>query len=349
VYEVDLLPVENEDQDSGKSGDAIAMRFSRNGGGRDAVVIIDGGFEPTGADLVRHVVKYYDTERVDLVISTHPDQDHLNGLITAIEELDVGELLIHLPRRHAPSIRGFTNLEALDELVATAQRRGTAVTQPFTGLNRMGGQVRVLGPTKDYYRELLMKQLGGRNRADLKKVAESALIRRGFRDSLAKALPFMPPETLTDDGDTTERNDSSAIVLVTVGTQRLLFTGDAGILALEGAAEEYERVVGNFARFPLTAFQAPHHGSRHNVGPSILNRLLGRPSAPFSKRCAGLISSAKAAPKHPSPKVVNALTRRGCAVAATEGCCLSLSDGVSKGRGWASIEPLPALVEEGDE
>jgi hypothetical protein len=43
VYEVDFLPVENENQDGGKSGDAITVRFTVEAQHRDAVVVTDGG------------------------------------------------------------------------------------------------------------------------------------------------------------------------------------------------------------------------------------------------------------------------------------------------------------------
>jgi hypothetical protein len=43
VYEVDFLPVENENQDGGKSGDAITIRFTVESTQLNAVVVIDGG------------------------------------------------------------------------------------------------------------------------------------------------------------------------------------------------------------------------------------------------------------------------------------------------------------------
>ena len=97
-YEVDFLGVGSES----KSGDAIVIRFDNLHGTRNeqTVVIIDGGFSDTGAELVEHIRKYFGTETVDLVISSHPDQDHINGLESVLNELQVKELWLHQPWLH---------------------------------------------------------------------------------------------------------------------------------------------------------------------------------------------------------------------------------------------------------
>jgi beta-lactamase superfamily II metal-dependent hydrolase len=346
VYEIDFLPVENETQDGGKSGDAITARFTVEAEGRNAVVVIDGGRGYTSAELAEHVVRYYGTQRVDLMISTHPDADHLDGLAGVIDLLDVTELMVHQPRLHAYDVFEFSNLEAVDELLAVARRRGVRLTEPFTGSSRFGGQVTVLGPTASYYEELLQQHLFEEKAAALSASAGVSLMQRGI-NLLERVTSWLPVETLTDDGETSPRNSSSVITLLRVGSERMMFTGDAGIPALEAAASYYETVFGPFSSSPLAFFQAPHHGSRRNLGPSILNRMIGPPHAPHAAPCTAFISSAKAAPKHPSPKVVNALTRRGCFVAATEGRTICHNSWDSPSRpGWANLSPLPLLVED---
>lgn len=77
-YELDFLGVGEES----KSGDAIALRFGNLFGTRheQTVVVIDGGFKSTGDSVVEHIRSHFNTGVVDVVISTHPDQDHINGL-----------------------------------------------------------------------------------------------------------------------------------------------------------------------------------------------------------------------------------------------------------------------------
>lgn len=103
-YEVDFLGTDSES----KSGDAIAIRFGSLKGSRDeqTVVVIDGGFNDDGARLVDHIRSHFGTDRVDLVISTHPDQDHINGLETVLNELDVDELWLHQPWEHNAGLAG---------------------------------------------------------------------------------------------------------------------------------------------------------------------------------------------------------------------------------------------------
>ncbi|MFE6975480.1 ComEC/Rec2 family competence protein [Streptomyces sp. NPDC057682] len=346
MYEVDFLPVESESGPGSKSGDAIATRFTVESEQRNAVVVIDGGFSHIGENLANHINKYYETDVVDLVISTHPDADHLNGLSTLIEKVQAKELLIHQPRVHTRDVSDFSNLEALDSLISLAKSRGVKITEPFTGLSRFDGQFSVLGPTLHYYEELLEQHLaeaqGGLSHSS--KTSFSSAV----RGLLSKTLSYLPIETLGEDGETSPRNNTSVISLLRAGGDRLMFTGDAGISALGAACTEYERLVGAFSAMPLNFFQAPHHGSRRNLSPSALDRILGERGAPHSE-VTSFISSAKISEKHPSPKVVNALSRRGCQVFATEGRTISHhSNDAPTRQNWTALVPFAPLAEDDD-
>ncbi len=64
----------------------------------------------------------------------------------------------------------------------------------------------------------------------------------------------------------------------------------------------------------------PHHGSRRNLGPSVLDRLFGKPRQIEAKDWTAFISAAAdGAPKHPHKKITNALRRRGAGVYVTAG------------------------------
>ncbi|MCM6761170.1 MBL fold metallo-hydrolase [Rathayibacter sp. ZW T2_19] len=344
MYEVDFLPVENEDGDSSKSGDAIALRFTVATQSNPAVVVVDGGFGPVGDALVDHVEQYYGTSNIDLVISTHPDTDHINGLIKVLERCQVGELMMHLPWLHNASASSLGNYEKIVQLYDLAVEKGVTVTEPFTGTARFGEALRILGPSKGFYEEQLAEAVAAASET-------AALSARSFGATLlAKATKLLertrslfPVETLTDADETSARNKMSVVTLVQVDGENFMLTGDAGIPTLNEAAEEYERVVGPFSSYPLTLFQAPHHGSHRNLGPAILDRILGPKDAAFNSTLA-LISSAKASEKHPSPKVTNALGRRGAIVAATEGRTITHMTGHRDG--WGPITPIGPLEEE---
>ncbi|MFR9802570.1 ComEC/Rec2 family competence protein [Pseudonocardia sp. RS010] len=352
MFEIDMLPVESSTGPARtKSGDAIALRFTTPTDIRPKIVIIDGGYRDNGKDLVDHIRQYYDTNHVDLVISTHPDNDHISGLLVVLDELDVDELLIHQPRLHVSNVSLFSNIETVDAVLALARQRGVKISSPFTGLTRFDDHLLVLGPTQSYYEQLVLEHLieaGWQQKAaGLRETALSHAFPH-FAQKMERTL-FMPEETLTDNVTTGPRNNTSVITLLRVGDARLLFTADAGIPALEAAADHYETTVGDFGITPLSFMQVPHHGSRHNVGPSILDRILGpKDGAPFAQVSA-VISSAAADPGHPNPKVVNAFTRRGCYVVATEGRTVCHTDGSVIRPGWGPVAPLPALDEHGDD
>lgn len=347
MHEVDFLPVEANAGPSTKSGDAITMRFTRDYNGSVKVVVIDAGFTPVGDQVVQHVTQYYETGVIDLLISTHPDGDHLNGLRTVVERLDVRELLLHRPREHVGSASAFTNIENVDALVAAAQARGTKITEPFQGLSRFENQVVILGPTEQFYELKIRQHL--EEQADtgtaVAKMLRKAMASSEADDPLWRPLSHYPEETLGEEGGTTARNETSTVTLVQADGRRLLFTGDVGLEGLHRAADYYEAMVGWFQQYPVHLFQVPHHGSRRNLSPSLLDRILGPTWQPYGAP-VGVVSSAAADPKHPSPKVVNALGRRGAQVVATEGHIVCEPFGAFPRYGWSAMQPLPPLVED---
>lgn len=351
MFEVDFLAV--EPPGSAKSGDAIALRFSHDGG--QAVVVIDCGYGDIGVKMADHIDRYYDTSRVDLAISTHPDGDHLNGFSRLLDRVSVGELWIHRPALHFSTVADLTNVEALDGLLDKAAAYGIPVTEPFTGLEAFGGKVRLLGPTRSYYEEVIGQHLAEERSKRLGLSAGAPIARTSgwltkAANLLDRALSLFPAETLTDPAEdaVSGRNNSSVITLFELDGQRLIFTGDAGVPALRQAADDYESSVGPFAAAPVNFLQAPHHGSRRNLGPSLLDRILGPKGSGYAD-CWSYISSAKASEKHPSPKVVNALGRRGCTVVATEGSDKYFFSGGSLRPGWSTVSPIGALIEDDDD
>ncbi len=99
MYEIDLFAVGEGE----RSGDAIALRYTIPGRTDPIVGIIDAGFLVNGEVLAEHVPRYYGTKKVDFLLSTHPDGDHINGMGEVVRELDVQCLLIHRPAKHGYS------------------------------------------------------------------------------------------------------------------------------------------------------------------------------------------------------------------------------------------------------
>ena len=361
-YEVDIIGVGQES----KSGDAIAIRWGNLSGqrGEQKVVIIDGGFSETGEEVVDHIKKYYRTDAIDAVISTHPDQDHINGLDVVLDELKVRELWIHKPWEHnrglsskfadgrvtdfSLSERLRKSLDSASALVAKARRKGIHIIEPFAGVSLyQEDELRVLGPTSGYYESLIPKFDGmPRVRDPLTSLlAEFAgTVERAIR----RFVSTWGRDELDDEDTTSAKNNSSVITELIVEGHRLLFTGDAGVTALSHAADQLFR---NSSAAELRFIQIPHHGSRRNVGPTILDRLIGKPVSQGESRNISAIASTakKGEPKHPRKAVINAFKHRGAKVLATRGNTIRHSYDAPARPGWNAAEPEPYHWEYDDE
>lgn len=347
-YEIDFLPVGEES----KGGDAIAFRYGNLHGLRreQTVGIIDGGYTECGDALIEHIEKYYATDKADLVVSTHTDQDHICGLKVVLEKMRVGQLLMHLPWAHSAVMeRARTSsywrnklndparrmLEAALELEALARACRVDVIEPFAGMSTKDEMFTVLGPTELYYEELVT-ELAAQTAEARKLEVPKKLVGEGTYN-----------ETLRDDGETSLTNNTSVVTLLDVDGKKLLFTGDAGIPALTQVVDELEE--NGFSPGDLRFVQVPHHGSRNNVGPTILDRLLGAKGQ--SHAGTAFVSAPKKNPdnRHPAKKVTNAFHRRGYPVHATQGSTKWHHSSDAPGRssyGPSQALPLHALVED---
>jgi hypothetical protein len=100
------------------------------------------------------------------------------------------------------------------------------------------------------------------------------------------------------------------------------------------------RQTGSRSAMPFFLFQVPHHGSRNNISPSILNRIIGRPVPNGTQRKAHCVVSAGPEDKtHPRQVVVNALTRRGLEPNTTN-AALHVRFGMDGREGYEAATPL---------
>jgi beta-lactamase superfamily II metal-dependent hydrolase len=304
MYEIDFLPV----GDGENSGDAIAMRFMRPDTGGYAHVIIDAGFQDDGKALVEHVKEYYGTPSIDLAILTHPDGDHIGGMGEVVRGLSVSTLWLHRIGAHGGSPLPASG--AVEDLIGVASAEGTEVLEAWAGAQAFGGALTILGPDRAYYDALVAEQVAGGAPVTTAKgaILEAA---RGLWDRITGALPVEIPFA---EKDVTPRNNSSMITLLQVDGRTLLFTGDAGVPALERAWDNAESLG---LADPPAFVQIPHHGSRRNCSSAWLDRLLGGTGQSESR--TAFVSVVGASEKHPSGRVVNAHLRRGCVVVPTAG------------------------------
>lgn len=353
-YEIDFLPV----GEGSKSGDAILLRFGDLTGPRhqQVVVLIDGGFQDTADAVIAHLRRYYATTTIDLIVSTHADADHINGLPRVVQTLDVRELWMHRPSVRRPIIEAAIrsigtdsyaaqlreSLASATELERIATQRDIPIREPFTGLVHSSGAFSVVGPSEHYYLSLLTT--AGEARAERGTLWGYLLDHA--REIAARTFESFGVETLTDDGETSPINNTCAITMLETDGQTALFTADAGMPALDAALTTLE--ASGFVPSMLNFVQVPHHGSRRNVGPSVLDRLLGhrRPHEEVL-RTAFVSVAPDGEPKHPSRRVTNAFKRRGSPVHATQGHAKRHYFG-APARDWSPSTPLPFYSEVED-
>ncbi len=342
-FELDFITVGKGE----RSGDAIAMRYGSLSG-RQQVLIIDGGSKESGQKLVDHVKSTYGTERVDYVVNTHPDVDHSSGLSVVLENLDVGCLYMHRPWNHAGRIRDLFHdgritdasleerirdaLNAAHELEAIALKREIPMIEPFQGV-AVGPHFRVLSPEEVWYVKDLLPNF--ERLPEVKKEATFAEALMGGVATVAKSVAelvaeTMGVETLKEGGVTRPENESSVVLYGEVYEKRLLFTGDAGVQALSSAIIHAQ--LSGISLKDLDYIQVPHHGSRNNVSPTVLNEMMGK---------IAFVSASPGSKTHPRKVVTNAFRRRGAKVFPTRGGIMCQRHNRDLRPGYGDVPEIP--------
>jgi beta-lactamase superfamily II metal-dependent hydrolase len=365
--EVEFLPVGS----ASKAGDAIVLRYGEVGA--YSLMLVDGGHVETGEQIVSHLRGHFG-ERVFLehVVLTHSDGDHASGLRTVLEEIPVRNLWLHIPWFHAnETLHLFADktlsgerlakkikdeYPIISEIVELAEARNTNIQAAFQGASI--GPFRVLSPQRDVY-NLLLPQFEktpdpdqGAIEAAGFWIGKESLVRKIFEAAKAAVGGWIEEswqvERLRDGGITSASNESSVILYGTFdNNERYLLTGDTGNNGLWWAANYADSVALPLQQF--TFVQIPHHGSRRNIGPTTLTRLVGpKLSVPGATTFDAFVSVPPDDSRHPRLIVLNAFTRRGGRVMATQGKYIVHWGGfpARPGYGPGEAHPLYNEVEE---
>lgn len=123
-------------------GDATVIRAP---GGE--VVLIDGGDRFNEADLGHSVVAPFlwahGVTRIDTVVATHPDRDHIGGLFAVLERFEVGEVWLWPHATGAPLEAGL--IQACIDRGVPYRRIAAPAVIPATGM-----ELRVVHPGPDW-------------------------------------------------------------------------------------------------------------------------------------------------------------------------------------------------------
>ncbi|WP_144424008.1 ComEC/Rec2 family competence protein [Herbaspirillum hiltneri] len=343
-YEVDFLPVGEG------SGDAIVIRYGDDTAGYH-LHVVDGGRAGTAETIINHITKFYQNYHIDHMVLSHADDDHATGLVGVMEKIKVKNLWMNRPWLYASEILdhfhgNFTLQGLIDdikgrhpylvELEELAIKQGTQIHEVFQGSTI--GAFKVLAPTRDRY----VNSIPDFEKAPERYTTEAAGSPSfGLLRSLAEAAKKWleekwDVETLAKDTKTSASNESCVVQYGVLGGKGALLTADVGPIGLMEAANFGAQLGLDRPKF----VQVPHHGSRHNVTPSVLDIWLGpkQPQGTVVGTAFCSVGSNKA--DYPRGQVTNAFMRRGFKVYSTRTKWLSHY----AGSGHANM--IPAVAEE---
>jgi hypothetical protein len=282
----------------------------------------------------------------------------------------VKKLWMHLPWDHSDDYLAYrqdefgsmkatrklkNSLQSSNDLALAADANNVQIEEPFAGKQFITpfGVMTVLSPTEEFYESLLPQILDkSANKASTQTLGLVGALEQLIQNTssaIASKLEDHNIETLSNSGTTSPSNNTSTVMLLElVSGEKLLFTGDAGLEALDLAHQSFAAL--GHAPGEVNLVQVPHHGSRQNVGPSILDRFLGGKTAlEGERRGTAYVSAALNCTKdgHPKKSVANAFRRRGYPVFHT--ASRSLKHGHDLIGFSGSVDPLPHFAEvEGD-
>jgi hypothetical protein len=198
------------------------------------------------------------------------------------------------------------------------------------------GRFTVLAPTRERYISLIPKF----EKTPTSYKADAASTSFPLLKSLAEAVKKWldekwDVETLFDNPQppTSASNESCVVQYATFEEgKNVLLTADVGPVGLNEAADFAAAL-----RLSRPTFvQVPHHGSRHNVTPKVLDRWLGPRKEKGSKIGTAYCSIGANKPEYPRGQVKNAFIRRGFKVFANRTKTISHFSG----SGHPGFEPL---------
>ncbi len=346
MFEVDFLPVGDS------NGDAICIQYTADANGGVLVHVVDGAYAETGERIVEHIRTHYGRGfHINHMVLSHADNDHATGLVEVMKKMEFKNLWMNRPWLFAAeTLRHFHGAYTLDGLVRKmremhpylvdlereAAKQGTKVHDVFQGTKI--GFFTVLAPSRERYIRLI---------PDLDKtptrMTTGGILSGMFGDALQKARDILDEtwdiETLSNNPDpTSASNETSVVQYAQLEGEGILLTADVGP---EGLAEAASYAAALGLKRP-DMMQIPHHGSRRNVTPRVLDQWIGGRVAKGAVVGAAICSIGDGKDEYPRGQVNNAFLRRGYPVYVTRGKSLLQHSGST--RGWGNATPLPFMA-----
>jgi beta-lactamase superfamily II metal-dependent hydrolase len=293
-----------------KGGDAILIRLF-NEADEEVIILIDGGYKTTtGSAIVEYIKKNCTTNRIERIYNTHPDKDHIGGIVSILEsDLTVGTIYMNRPWKDSGFTKEFFKDKRItkdslierirdaftyaDEVEELAVKKNVKIEKCFSDDTIFKSGIEILGPTNSLYKSKLLASDKTPN--CIFEEYNQPFVRKEVEDEdydASKTIEWFDEEV------TSPINETSLVIAFHLGSMHFLFTGDAGKEALEEAFDKYEELHGKGCLAELTHVQLPHHGSRKNFSPGLIQRL-GNPEYIISCPPEGFKEG------HPSRRLIN--------------------------------------------
>jgi hypothetical protein len=234
-------------------------------------------------------------DRLDVVVLTHVDADHVEGLILLLNDRELDLAVGEVWYNGSPQLfrdLGAVQGELLGAVIATRELAWNttfagrtigagAPDAPLPRISVCGGlSVTVLGPDDGSLDRLRGEWIAACKEAGLTSGStEEALQRLRDRPGLLPKHTYLAPPPILDvtelanqrqSWDTKVANRSSVVLLLEAGGRSALLAGDATPVALAAGVRRYLAEHEHRDRLQVDAFKLPHHGSARNVSREIV-------------------------------------------------------------------------------
>jgi len=274
IFTIDMLPA--------REGDCLWITYGDETGKRH--VLIDAGRQATGK-VVRDRLAALpaDERRLELVVVTHVDRDHIEGMLDLAEAdfygVEVGDIwfngYVHLLAAFDPmgAVQGERLTEALSRpgrpWNEAFERRRVAIEpgRPIALPPLAGGlRLTLLSPTPEKLEDMRPEWEKEVRIAGMKQgLAAEDAVPAGFQRMGGIDVDKLAAQAFVDDD--AEANGTSIALLAEFAGRRVLLGADSHCDVLTQSV----RALAGGGKLKLDAFKIPHHGSAHNVSRELLD------------------------------------------------------------------------------
>lgn len=282
IFNINFLPA--------RYGDSLWIEYGEED--RPNIILIDGGTGGTRKEINELINELPEPKHIELLVVTHIDQDHIEGILNILEEETLGFTLgsiwfngwNHLPDNDEVEFFGPVQGERLTASILKHKlnwnihfdKKAVVINEdgnlPDIVL-RDGFKITLLSPTNNNLiklKEFWKKEVQEANlepgfglQVEEEKDEEIEVFGTGIELPNIEELIELPFKE-----DKTAANGSSIAFLAEFAGKRVLFSGDSLPSVILHSLNRIEKGV-----IPIDLFKLSHHGSSGNTSPALIEKL----------------------------------------------------------------------------